>query len=99
MTRWLTGGPAVVNGGPPPLTAAVDQWSVVDRRLTDDDGTMSTPRGTTQVVTRGHLMIECQICRNEVQTNMSADMSVRGTRWQDTSVRGTVQVAAGPIRA
>ncbi|GKE05307.1 hypothetical protein Tco_0338829, partial [Tanacetum coccineum] len=31
----------------------------------------------------------------EVQT----DMSVRGTRWQDTSVRGTVQVAAGPIRA
>ncbi|GJV98281.1 hypothetical protein Tco_1553533, partial [Tanacetum coccineum] len=35
----------------------------------------------------------------EVQTDMSADMSVRGTRWQDTSVRGTVQVAAGPIRA
>ncbi|GJS46790.1 RNA-directed DNA polymerase, eukaryota, reverse transcriptase zinc-binding domain protein [Tanacetum coccineum] len=40
------------------------------------------------VVTRGHLMIECQICRYEVQTDMSADMSVRGTRWQDTSVRG-----------
>ncbi|GJW92584.1 putative reverse transcriptase domain-containing protein [Tanacetum coccineum] len=35
----------------------------------------------------------------EVETNMSADMSVRGTRLQDTSVRGTVQVAAGPIRA
>ncbi|GKG50080.1 hypothetical protein Tco_0518854, partial [Tanacetum coccineum] len=47
MTRWLTGGPAVVNGGPPPLTggqavvnggqppltAAVDRWSGgVDRR-------------------------------------------------------------------
>ncbi|GJR44052.1 hypothetical protein Tco_1312155 [Tanacetum coccineum] len=26
--------------------------------------------------------------RYEVQTDMSADMSVRGTRWQDTSVRG-----------
>ncbi|GKA33896.1 hypothetical protein Tco_0720325, partial [Tanacetum coccineum] len=35
----------------------------------------------------------------EVQTDMSADMSVRGTRWPDTLVRGTVQVAAGPIRA
>ncbi|GKF27369.1 hypothetical protein Tco_0083263, partial [Tanacetum coccineum] len=31
----------------------------------------------------------------EVQTDMSADMSVRGTRCQNTSVRGTVQVAAG----
>ncbi|GKF24040.1 hypothetical protein Tco_0076362 [Tanacetum coccineum] len=96
MTRWLTGGPTVVNGGPPPLTGgqAVVRW-----RLTDGDETVFTPRGTTQVVTRGHLMIECQICRYEVQTDMSADMSVRGTRWQDTSVRGTVQVAAGPIRA
>ncbi|GKA69649.1 hypothetical protein Tco_0775713, partial [Tanacetum coccineum] len=28
----------------------------------------------------------------EDQTDMSADMSVRGTRWQDTSIRGTVQV-------
>ncbi|GKF52595.1 hypothetical protein Tco_0159505, partial [Tanacetum coccineum] len=34
----------------------------------------------------------------EVQTDMSADMSVRGTRWQNTSVQGTVQVAVGPIR-
>ncbi|GKG05300.1 hypothetical protein Tco_0325386, partial [Tanacetum coccineum] len=60
---------------------------MVQRRLTDGDRTMSMPRSTTQVVTRGHLMIECQICRYEVQTDMLADMSVRGTRWQDTSVR------------
>ncbi|GKF57917.1 hypothetical protein Tco_0171454, partial [Tanacetum coccineum] len=35
----------------PPLTAAVDRWS--------DNGarTVITPRGTTQVVTRGILMI------------------------------------------
>ncbi|GKF69560.1 hypothetical protein Tco_0202617, partial [Tanacetum coccineum] len=49
------------------------------------------PRGTTLVVTRGILIIECQIAgKYEVQTDMSADMSVRGTRWQaDVSVRGT----------
>ncbi|GJY42195.1 hypothetical protein Tco_0429465, partial [Tanacetum coccineum] len=36
----------------------------------------------------------------KVKTDISVpDMSVRGTRWQNTSVRGTVQVAAGPIRA
>ncbi|GJV65339.1 hypothetical protein Tco_1476167 [Tanacetum coccineum] len=75
MTRWLTGGPAVVNGGPPPLTGG---QSVVNGGL---------PSLTT--VDRW----------NEVQTDMSADMSVRGTRWQDTSVRGTVQVAAEPIKA
>ncbi|GKE44985.1 hypothetical protein Tco_1472269, partial [Tanacetum coccineum] len=36
-------------------------------------------------------MIECQIVgKYEVQTDMSADMSVRGTRWQvEVSVRGT----------
>ncbi|GKF95004.1 hypothetical protein Tco_0284704, partial [Tanacetum coccineum] len=43
------------------------------------------PCGTTQVVTRGILMIKCQIAgKYEVQT----DMSVRGTRWQaEVSVR------------
>ncbi|GKF83718.1 hypothetical protein Tco_0248616, partial [Tanacetum coccineum] len=35
----------------------------------------------------------------EDQTDMSADMSIRGTRWQDTSVRGTIQEVVGPIRA
>ncbi|GJR97329.1 putative ribonuclease H-like domain-containing protein [Tanacetum coccineum] len=35
----------------PPLTSAVDRWSG------DDAGTVITPRGTTQVVTRGILMI------------------------------------------
>ncbi|GKE84056.1 hypothetical protein Tco_1557798, partial [Tanacetum coccineum] len=29
----------------------------VQQRLTDGDETVSTPRGTTQVVTRGHLII------------------------------------------
>ncbi|GKB76465.1 hypothetical protein Tco_0943360 [Tanacetum coccineum] len=40
-------------GGPPPFTVAatVDRWSG------DDAGTVITPRGTTQVVTRGILMI------------------------------------------
>ncbi|GKC32736.1 hypothetical protein Tco_1040030, partial [Tanacetum coccineum] len=63
-------------------------------RLTDGDGIVSKPRGTTQVVIRGQLMIECQI----------AGVSVRGTRWRldqsehDTwhwrvSVRGTVAVS------
>ncbi|GKG38117.1 hypothetical protein Tco_0457340, partial [Tanacetum coccineum] len=53
--------------------------------------TAGRPRGITQVVTGGILMIECQIAgKYEVQTDMSADMSVRGMRWQaEVSVRGT----------
>ncbi|GKF98712.1 hypothetical protein Tco_0297495, partial [Tanacetum coccineum] len=36
----------------------------------------------------------------EVQTDMSTDMSVRGTRWQtEVSVRGTVPGGSWPIRA
>ncbi|GJZ31469.1 zinc finger, CCHC-type containing protein [Tanacetum coccineum] len=76
--RPLTGGQAVVNGGPPPLTGG-------PAVLTADDGTVFTPRGTTQVVTRGHLMIECQICSYEVQTDMSANMSdIQGGRTRHT---------------
>ncbi|GJV71714.1 hypothetical protein Tco_1491709 [Tanacetum coccineum] len=66
------GGPAVVNGGSPPLpslttavdrcwpplTAAVDRWT--GGGAGDIDGTVPTPRGTTQVVTRGYLMINCR---------------------------------------
>ncbi|GKC15229.1 hypothetical protein Tco_1012011, partial [Tanacetum coccineum] len=64
-----SGGPAVVNGGSPPLTTAVDNcWppltAAVDRWIDggagDSDGTVPTPRGTTQVVTRGYLMINCR---------------------------------------
>ncbi|GJT91507.1 hypothetical protein Tco_1080352 [Tanacetum coccineum] len=40
------------------------------------------PRGTTQVVTRGHLMIECQICRWRL------DQSERDTWHWRVSVRG-----------
>ncbi|GJX90949.1 hypothetical protein Tco_0344275 [Tanacetum coccineum] len=87
--RLLTGGQPPLTGGP----AVVRRWSAaVDRRwppLTGGcygDGTLLTPRGTTLVVTRGILMIECQIAgKYEVQT----DMSIRGMRWQaKVSVRG-----------
>ncbi|GJX12407.1 hypothetical protein Tco_0204165 [Tanacetum coccineum] len=43
---------------------------------------MFTPRGTTQVVTRGHLMIECQICRWRL------DQSEHDTWHWRVSVRG-----------
>ncbi|GKF26835.1 hypothetical protein Tco_0082729 [Tanacetum coccineum] len=39
----------------PPLTATVDQWS--GGSSDDGDGTVPTPRGTTQVVTRGKLIV------------------------------------------
>ncbi|GKC19956.1 hypothetical protein Tco_1022106 [Tanacetum coccineum] len=39
----------------PPLTADVDRWS--DGGSDEGDGTVPTPRGTTQVVTRGKLII------------------------------------------
>ncbi|GKB04263.1 hypothetical protein Tco_0832406 [Tanacetum coccineum] len=61
----------------------VDRWSDGGPRRTYRlhvvaPVTAGRPRGTTQVVTRGILMIECQIaCKYEVQTNMSADTSVR----------------------
>ncbi|GJW44213.1 hypothetical protein Tco_0073012 [Tanacetum coccineum] len=56
---------------------------MVRRRLTDGRGIVFTPRGTTQVVTRGHLMIVCQI------------VQVAGTRYEVlyTSVPGTVHVS------
>ncbi|GJR46196.1 hypothetical protein Tco_1314299 [Tanacetum coccineum] len=67
------------------------------------------PRGTTQVVTRGASNDWCQMCRWRLDQSACDTwhwrVSVRGTmycsspRWQDTSVRGTVQVAARPIRA
>ncbi|GJT81340.1 hypothetical protein Tco_1055682 [Tanacetum coccineum] len=73
----------------PPLTT-VDRRSGGDSG--DGNGTVPTPRGTTQVVTRGLLIIVCRCRRYEVQTDMSADMSVRGTRWQaEVLVRGVCQ--------
>ncbi|GJT95861.1 hypothetical protein Tco_1091379 [Tanacetum coccineum] len=85
VDRWSDGGLAVVRRWSaavdrrwPPLTT-VDRWS----GGCSGDRTVLTPCGTTLVVTRDILMIECQIAgKYEVQTNMSADMSVRGTRWQ-----------------
>ncbi|GJX47535.1 hypothetical protein Tco_0272725, partial [Tanacetum coccineum] len=59
VDRWSGGGPAVVRRWSaavdrrwPPLTATVDRWW-----SGDGAGTVITPRGTTQVVTRGILMI------------------------------------------
>ncbi|GKB88026.1 hypothetical protein Tco_0960298 [Tanacetum coccineum] len=49
--RWS----AAVDRRWPPLTAAVDWWS--GGGSGDDAETMITPRGTTQVVTRGILLI------------------------------------------
>ncbi|GKB13144.1 hypothetical protein Tco_0847067 [Tanacetum coccineum] len=96
-TRPLTGGPAVVKGGPPPLTVVdrrrrpVDRhrWpsltdgppslTAVDRRSDGDSGdgdeTVPTPRGTTQVVTRGLLIIVCRCGRYEVRGTVHV-------RWQ-----------------
>ncbi|GKA24904.1 hypothetical protein Tco_0710937 [Tanacetum coccineum] len=49
-------------GVDPPLPPLIGgPWLVAD-----GDGKFLKPGGTTQVVTRGHLMIECQICRYEV---------------------------------
>ncbi|GKF95952.1 hypothetical protein Tco_0288687, partial [Tanacetum coccineum] len=48
---------------------------------------MFTPRGTTKVVTRGHLMIECQICRWRL------DQLEHDTWHWRVSVRGTVAVS------
>ncbi|GKA41788.1 hypothetical protein Tco_0734448 [Tanacetum coccineum] len=63
MTRWLTGGPAVVTV------------------VRDVDGCQA---GVLTSLTT----VDCAVDRwYEVQTDMSADMLVRGTRWQDTSVR------------
>ncbi|GKD51371.1 hypothetical protein Tco_1280347 [Tanacetum coccineum] len=72
-------GSAVVNGGAPQLTAAVDRrWppltATVDRcsggGSSDSAGTVKMPRGTTQVVTRGHLIIWYEVlfivCKSEV---------------------------------
>ncbi|GJU30520.1 hypothetical protein Tco_1174109 [Tanacetum coccineum] len=59
----------------------------------DGDGTVPTPRGTTQVVTRGLLIIVCRCRKYKVQT----DMSVRGTRWQaDVSVRDDSAIVNNP---
>ncbi|GJY75061.1 hypothetical protein Tco_0479492, partial [Tanacetum coccineum] len=65
----LTGGPAVVNGGVLPLTVVdrrrwppltdVDRWS--GGGSGNGDETIIVPRGTTQVMTRGYLMIEMQV--------------------------------------
>ncbi|GJW29429.1 hypothetical protein Tco_0046304 [Tanacetum coccineum] len=85
----LTGGPAVVNSGVPPLT-------VVDRRrwppLTgggsgNGDGTVIVPCGTTQVMTRGYLMIEIQVWRWQLRGCRLSGGSVLGTRfrWQGGS--------------
>ncbi|GKA18267.1 hypothetical protein Tco_0698104 [Tanacetum coccineum] len=67
----LTGGPTVVNGGGPPLTTV--DWCSGDGSG-DGDGTMPTPRGTTQVVTRGKLIIKItSLDRWQVR--------IRGTRY------------------
>ncbi|GJZ28490.1 hypothetical protein Tco_0573137 [Tanacetum coccineum] len=83
MTRWLTDGGQW-------WSAAVDRWYVESGLTCEQFMSVRGSIGGTDTVSR---------IRYEDQTDMSADMSVRGTRWQDTSVRGTVQVAAGPIRA
>ncbi|GJW70071.1 hypothetical protein Tco_0126988 [Tanacetum coccineum] len=75
MTRWLTGGPAVVTV------------------VRDVDGCQA---GVLTSLTT----VDCAVDRwYEVQTDMSADMSVRGTRWQDTSVRVRGQACMDPCQS
>ncbi|GKB41173.1 hypothetical protein Tco_0886115 [Tanacetum coccineum] len=62
----LTGGPTMVDGHRrwstavdrrwPPLTATVDRW--FGGGSNDGDGIVPTPCGTTQVVTRGKLIVK-----------------------------------------
>ncbi|GKE26184.1 hypothetical protein Tco_1441568, partial [Tanacetum coccineum] len=77
-------------GGLPPLTA-VDRWS--GGGSGDDDGIVPTPRGTTQVVTRGILMIRCQVASTRY---CSSEVAVRGGRECPVAVRGG---DGWPIRA
>ncbi|GKG55805.1 hypothetical protein Tco_0574699, partial [Tanacetum coccineum] len=53
VDRWLIGGPAVVDGGPPPLTVAatVDRWS--GGGSGDGARTVDRIRGTNHRVTHG----------------------------------------------
>ncbi|GJS83622.1 putative reverse transcriptase domain-containing protein [Tanacetum coccineum] len=52
---------AIVHGGPPSLTGGSGGGFV------DGAGTDGRPRGTTQVVTRGNLMIELQVLVNQLK--------------------------------
>ncbi|GKF73117.1 hypothetical protein Tco_0219449, partial [Tanacetum coccineum] len=79
--RWLTGGPPVVYSGAPPLTVVDRHWppltAIVDRWSGGGSGdgaeTVITPRGTTQVVTHGILMIGCQVAGTRIGTrNLTA---------------------------
>ncbi|GKF60389.1 hypothetical protein Tco_0177175, partial [Tanacetum coccineum] len=79
VDRWSDGGPAMVRQWSaavdrrwPPLTATVDRWS--GGGSDDGDGTVPTPCGTTQVVTRGKLIVKI----------VGLDMwqvGIRGTRY------------------
>ncbi|GJT50061.1 hypothetical protein Tco_0976218 [Tanacetum coccineum] len=80
-------------------STTVDQWCSDDGPAMVNGGS-PLPRGTTQEVTRGHLMIEMSDGRSEVlfiggskfrgfSTRFRADGSVRGgPRYCSTSVRG-----------
>ncbi|GKB91043.1 hypothetical protein Tco_0963315 [Tanacetum coccineum] len=79
VDRWLTSGPTVVDrwsgGSPASLTGGP----------TVDPVTAGKPRGTTQVVTRGILMIANHMLQ---VTDMSADMSVLGVCQYEVRVQG-----------
>ncbi|GJY95759.1 hypothetical protein Tco_0512120 [Tanacetum coccineum] len=86
VNRWLT---------------TVDRWlTTVDRRPPSLTGgpvvapvTAGKPRGTTQVVTRGLLMIRCQVAGTRY---CSSEVAVRGGRECQVAVRGG---DGWPIRA
>ncbi|GKA15265.1 retrotransposon protein, putative, ty1-copia subclass [Tanacetum coccineum] len=95
MTRWLTGGPTVVNGGLPPLTGGL---AVVNGGPPPLTGGQAVVNNGPAVVTRGHLMIECQIYRWRLDQSERDTwhwrMSVRGVR---VSVR--VQACMDPCQS
>ncbi|GJX79891.1 hypothetical protein Tco_0328040 [Tanacetum coccineum] len=75
----VTRGPL---SGSPPLTVAVDWW--YDGGSGNGDGTVPTPRGTTQAVTHGILMIRCQVAGMRY---CSSEVAVRGGRECQVAVR------------
>ncbi|GJW25779.1 hypothetical protein Tco_0039590 [Tanacetum coccineum] len=87
------------NGGWPAVVRRVSSGSLAVVNG-DGDGIVPTPRGTTQVVTRGILMIRCQVAGMRYCSS-----EVAGTRWQsiqsehDTCHSACVSPRASATRA
>ncbi|GKE63527.1 hypothetical protein Tco_1513894 [Tanacetum coccineum] len=79
MTRWLTGGPAVVNGGPPPLTGG---QAVVN------GGPPPLTGGTRYRLTCQYEVRGCRTRQYEVLFRWRLDQSERDTWHWRVSVRG-----------